>query len=308
MKFFPSRHELITPPALKEGDTIAIVAPARWVSVEEMQPAIDILAQWGLKTVVYNQSYKQQNQFAGTEEERIVAFQDALDNCDIKAILCARGGYGSIKLLPHLQFRNFLKNPKWIIGFSDITAIHSHVNHNVGVKTIHAPMALHFKDSDMLVESLRNLKQILFGEKIQYNISSHSLNRSGVASGILCGGNLSVLYSLRGTPADQIPNHSILFLEDLDEYLYHIDRMMMNLKYGGILKTLSGIIVGAFSDMKDNSTPFGKTAEEIILSAVKEYDFPVVFGFQAGHVKENLPLIMGNNIQLLVHEKLVQIL
>ncbi len=302
LMLFKNKKPLITPPSLKKEDKVAIVAPARWVTEQEMQPAIEHLQSWGLQVMVDPQIYKRHHQFAGADEERTASFQQALDDDSIKAIFCARGGYGSVRLMSDLSFRHFLKSPKWVIGFSDITAFHSHLNYNVGVKTIHAPMPIHFKDFDLLKKSFEHLKKILFGESVECIFPSHPLNQGGEASGVITGGNLSVLYSLRGTPADIHPQGHILFLEDIDEYLYHIDRMMMNLKYGGVLKNLQGLLVGAFSEMKDNDTSFGKTAEEIIFDAVKEYKYPVAFGFPAGHVKENFPLVMGDSVCLHVQE------
>lgn len=300
-------HNLITPSFLKAGDKIAVVAPSRWVTEDEMKPALTHLTEWGMQVVVLAQVYSHDNQFAGSDNERASTFQQVLDDPSIKAIICARGGYGSVKLLPKLNFRNFLKNPKWIIGFSDITALHSHINTNIGVKTIHAPMAVHFKDEPLLKQSFKYLQNILLGHSLSYIFVTPALSRQGEAKGVLCGGNLSVLQSLRGTPADINPEGRILFIEDVDEYLYHIDRMIFNLRYGGILQKLNGLILGAFSEMKDNTTPFGMSSEEIILQAVGEYSYPVITGFQAGHVKENYPLILGSQINININQNTTQI-
>jgi muramoyltetrapeptide carboxypeptidase len=187
-----------------------------------------------------------------------------------------------------------------IIGYSDVTALHSHIHTHIGIPTIHATMPINFDKNN---EAIQSLKRCLFGEEISYSFSSNSLNRNGEAKGVIVGGNLSLLYALSGTPSDIDTTGKILFLEDLDEYLYHIDRMMLNLKRSGKLKNLKGLIIGGFTDMKDNTIPFGKTAEQIILDAVKEYNYPVCFDFPAGHIDRNLAIYLGKETHLLVDEK-----
>jgi muramoyltetrapeptide carboxypeptidase len=297
---------MLRPESMKEGDTVAIVSTARKVSPAEIQPAINILAAWGLKTMLGKNLFKQQNQLAGTDEERLADFQNALDDKNVKAILFARGGYGTIRIIDGVNWSEFQKNPKWLIGFSDITVIQSHALTNCQAETLHAPMAFNFKKASS--ESLNALKRILLGENVSYQIPeniSSDFNRHGNAKGILAGGNLSLLYAINGTPSDMDYRGKILFLEDLDEYLYHIDRMMLTLKRNGKLKSLAGLIVGGMTDMKDNTVPFGKSAEEIIREAVAEYNYPVCFGFPAGHIRDNRPLIFGREVELNVTEEII---
>jgi muramoyltetrapeptide carboxypeptidase len=226
--------------------------------------------------------------------------QQMLDNPEVKAIIAARGGYGSVWVIDKLDFTKFCNNPKWFAGFSDITVFHSHIHKHFAIETLHSTMPINFgKDS----ESTELLRKALFGELKEYHVDTHSSNRKGKSSGILCGGNLSVLYSLASTPSDINTSGKILFLEDLDEYLYHIDRMMMQLKRSGKLENLNGLILGGFSEIKDNAIPFGKTAEQIILDAVQEYNYPVCFGFPAGHGAKNFPLYLGRNAELSVDEE-----
>jgi muramoyltetrapeptide carboxypeptidase len=297
---------MLRPVSLKMGDTVAVVSTARKVSLAEIQPAVDILTSWGLKAVFGKNLFNQQNQFAGSDEERLADFQNTLDANNIRAILFARGGYGTIRIIDRVNWNGFQKSPKWLIGFSDITVIQSHILTNCNAESLHAPMAFNFKKAPS--ESLNALKQILLGEKVSYqvheNISS-DFNRHGNAKGILTGGNLSLLYAINGTPSDIDYSGKILFIEDLDEYLYHIDRMMLTLKRSGKLKSLAGLIVGGMTDMKDNTIPFGRSAEEIILEAVAEYKYPVCFGFPAGHIRDNRPLIFGREAELHVTEEII---
>jgi muramoyltetrapeptide carboxypeptidase len=293
---------MISPPKLKKGDAIAIVAPSRKVNYNEIEPAVKILESWGFQVVLQPNLFFEKNQFAGTDKQRIKDFQAALDDKDIKAILCARGGYGVVRIIDELNFDNFIRNPKWIIGYSDITVFHSHIHSNFNIETIHATMPINFPESGEENNAIKTLKNVLTENKISYTCDSHSLNRSGMAEGILTGGNLSIIYSLIGSSSDIDTDGKILFLEDIDEYLYHIDRMMISLKRSGKLNKLAGLIVGSMSDMKDNTIPFGKTAEEIISDIVAEYDYPVCFNFPAGHIEDNRALIMGRNCKLNVFD------
>jgi len=288
---------MITPEFLKQGNKIGLIAPSRSVDPKEIEKAIQIFDSCKIKVVLGSNIFKKQNQFAGTDQERTADMQEFLDNPEIKAIICVRGGYGSIRTLQHLNFDKFIKSPKWIAGYSDITVFHSYIN-NLGIETIHSPMPFNFFKEDADQESITLFIDLLFGKIPEYQFESHKLNCKGVAKGILTGGNLSVLYSLRGTPADIDTKDKILFIEDLDEYLYHIDRMMMNLKYGNKLAGLKGVLVGEFSDMKDNTIPFGKNAYEIIADIFSEMDIPICFGFPAGHGKKNWPLILGHEVIL----------
>jgi len=298
---------MIRPPYLKEGDTVAIVSTARKVSKFEIKPAIDLLKSWGLEIQTGKNLYKEENQFAGNDEDRTGDLQRALNNKNVQAVLFARGGYGTVRVIDQIDWKKFTKQPKWLIGYSDITVVHSHVHKTCLVQTMHAPMSLNLPKLN--APCLQVFKETLFGKPLRYSSSKQlpqleKLNRKGKAKGRLIGGNLSILYSLSATPSDIDTTGKILFLEDLDEYLYHIDRMMMNLKRSGKLKDLAGLIVGGMSEMKDNPIPFGKTAEEIIHDAVKEYSFPVVYGFPAGHIPNNYPLIMGSEVTLNVTDKM----
>ena len=291
------KSNLTAPPFLKPGDSVGIVAPARKILADELSPAISQLESWGLKVKLGEYIYAASDQFAGTDEERLADMQQMLNDTEVKAILAARGGYGSVRIIDSIDFTRLDENPKWVAGFSDVTVFHSHIQTHLEMQTLHSTMPINFtKDA----ESTEMLRKALFGEMNQYTIDAHPLNRIGKSAGILCGGNLSILYSLAETMSDIDTVGKILFLEDLDEYLYHIDRMMMQLKRAGKLTHLNGMIIGSFSQMKDNTVPFGKTAEEIILDIVKEYSFPVCFGFPAGHGDKNFPLFFGKNYELTV--------
>ncbi len=290
------------PQSLSKGDKIALISTARKISLLELEPAIAIIKSWGLEPVFGKNLFKVNHQFAGTTENRIADLQEAIDNDDIKAIFCVRGGYGTVQLIDKIDFSKFKKKPKWIVGYSDVTVLHNHINKNIGTSTLHATMPINFTTNTK--EALESLKETLFGAMPIYNLENHELNRLGVAEGELVGGNLSIIYSLTGTSSQLDTKGKILFLEDLDEYLYHIDRMMMNLKRAGMLADLKGLIVGGMSDMKDNTVPFGKTAQEIIFDAVKEYQYPICFDFPAGHIDDNRTLIMGSEVDLLVGKEL----
>ncbi|WP_114492482.1 S66 peptidase family protein [Candidatus Ulvibacter alkanivorans] len=296
---------MITPPYLKKGDTVAIVSTARKIAKQELEPALDLLKEWGLNVVLGETVAASDRQFAGNDEMRIKDFQQALDDSSIKAIWCARGGYGTVRIIDALDFSNFKQYPKWIVGYSDITVLHSHI-HSFGIATLHAQMPLEIeKKSEATVSTL---KQALFGKLQPITFASEEkLNRTGTAQGALIGGNLSILYSLCGS-ASAIQTHGkILFLEDLDEYLYHVDRMMQNLKRNGMLEHLAGMVVGGLSDMNDNTIPFGKTAEMIVAEAVSEYDFPLCFHFPAGHVTDNRALVFGNEVRLEVSDRRIEL-
>lgn len=290
---------MILPAYLKKGDKIGIAACARKVSAPELHAGIVAIQDWGLEVVTGKEIFQSHHQFAGTDEERARELQYLLDDASIKAIIGARGGYGTLRIIDKLDFTNFKKYPKWIIGFSDITVLHAHIHH-LGVETLHAKMMMNFTKDQLSTEMLQ---RALFGTLETHETAGHSLNRRGEATGELIGGNLSLIYALNGSISDIQTTGKILFLEDVDEYLYHIDRMMMNLKRAGKLDHLKGLIVGGMTDMKDNAIPYGKNAEEIILDAVKEFDYPVCFGFPAGHVDTNLPLYFGRKVKLKVAEQ-----
>jgi muramoyltetrapeptide carboxypeptidase len=292
---------LYQPTSLQKGDKIGIVACARKITLLELEFAIATFESWGLEVVLSKHLFNEANQFSGTDAERAADLQSMLNDASVKAIISARGGYGTLRIIDLLDFTTFIQAPKWVIGYSDITVLHSHI-HTLGIAAIHATMPINFSKNANALETLR---KALFGEILQYELKPHSLNRMGNAEGELLGGNLSLLYALSGSVSDIDTAGKILFIEDLDEYLYHIDRMMLHLKRAGKLKNLAGLIVGGMTDMKDNAIPFGKNAEEIILDAVKEYNYPVCFDFPAGHIDENLALIMGKKIKLSVTEKSV---
>jgi len=296
---------MITPAYLKQGDKIGIIAPARKIYLNEIEASIKVFERWGLEVVLAKNLFAQYRQFAGTDEQRAEDLQSMMDNADIKAIICARGGYGTVKTLKLLDFTGFLKKPKWIIGYSDITVLHAHLNQNLGVKSIHGTMPFNFPKDTSENEVIKTLKKALLGEQNIYEIENHNFNRTGKVAGEIIGGNLSVLYSVSGTKYDIDPSGKILVLEDLDEFLYHIDRMMMNMKYSGKLANLGGLIIGGMTDMNDNQIPFGKTAYEIIRDAVAEYDFPVCFNFPVGHIEKNYTLVLGGQVDLEVSDNKV---
>lgn len=282
------------PEYLKKGDTVIIVATARKILKNELEPAIKELKSWGLKVELSKNIYKSENQFAGSDKNRADDLQNAINHKKAKAIIVARGGYGTIRIMDKVNFKPLKKLPKWIVGYSDITALHSCL-HNLGLQSLHATMPINFFKNK---EALQSLKVALFGNKLSYKIKPVALNRPGKASGQVIGGNLSLLYALSGCKEDLKTKNKILFIEDLDEYLYHIDRMMMQLKRSGKLKNLKALIVGGMTDMKDNKIPFGKTAEQIILEAVSEYKYPVCFNFPAGHIDRNLAIVFGKEASI----------
>lgn len=297
-----------SPSFLKKGDKVALVATARKITREEISFAIKTLESWGLKIVPGKNIFKAHHQFAGTDERRAEDFQQMLDDGDIKAVFCARGGYGTVRIIDEINFNEFKRKPKWIAGYSDITVLHAHIFSNFKIPTIHATMPINFKKNTR--EALESLRKALFGEPLEYAIPPHKLNRKGMTEGTVVGGNLSLLHTLAGTRSEVDTANKILFIEDLDEYLYHIDRMMMQMKRSGKLKNLHGLIVGGLTKMKDNDLPtggFGKTAEEIIFEKVADYKYPVCFGFPAGHLDDNRALYIGKKARLTVKDSAVSL-
>jgi muramoyltetrapeptide carboxypeptidase len=290
---------MITPPFLQKGDTIAILATARKNIDDNLKPAIDLLRRWGLEVVIGKTIGLNDNQLAGTDMERAEDFQQQLDNPRVKAIWCVRGGYGTVRMIDLLDFTKFKQNPKWIIGFSDVTVLHNHLN-TLGYKTIHGIMPISTQKTS--TEGIETLRIAMFGERLEYEIEPHVMNRYGKASGELVGGNLSILYSLLGSESSIDCSDKILFIEDLDEYLYHVDRMMMNLKRNGCLERIKGIIVGAMEKMRDNEIPWGKNALEIIDDVTKKYNIPIIYNFPAGHIDDNRALILGSKVTIVVDE------
>lgn len=292
-------------PSLRPGDKIAIISTARKITVPEIGVAIETFAQWGLEVVLGQTIGASYNQFAGDDALRLQDLQQMLDDESIKAIVCARGGYGTTRIIDQVDFTEFKKKPKWLVGFSDVTALHSHI-HTLGLESVHAIMPVLFQ-KEGTAASIETLRRILFGEEVIYTAAPHTFNRSGIATGQLVGGNLSMLHTLTGTRSDISTAGKILFLEDLDEYLYHIDRMMVHLDRSGKLANLAGLIIGDMSDMHDNTIPFGKTAYEIILEHTGKYNYPVCYGFPVGHEPLNLALVCGREARLDVAESGVRL-
>lgn len=295
---------MISPPNLQKGELVAFAAPARSISNQELQPAINLLKEQGFRYRLDDEVMAVYNQFAGNVKHRTDHFQRLLDDPDVKAILCVRGGYGSLQIIDQLNFSQFRKNPKWIVGYSDITVLHARIQ-NEGFQSLHATMPVNMAQNTP--ESLQSLFQSLSGTPPEYMIDPHPFNRMGEACGKLIGGNLSILYSLAGSDIFPKTKGNILFLEDVDEYLYHIDRMMLSLKRAGVFNQLAGLIIGGMTKMNDNSIPFGQTAQEIIASHMTEFDFPVCFDFPAGHLEDNRTLVMGKNLQLFVEVNAVKL-
>jgi len=289
------------PPYLQKGDTIGLVCPAGFMPVEKISECIRVINEdWGFTTKVGTTIGQQYHYFSGTDEERKEDFQHMLDDENVKAILCARGGYGISRIIDKLDFTRFTEIPKWIIGFSDVTVLHSHIYRNYYISTIHAPMANAFNEEGFKNEYVQSLRHALAGKKIKYQVKPHEFNRKGEAIGELVGGNLALLAHLVGTASDLKTKGRILFIEDVGEYLYNMDRMMYQLKRSGKLDKLAGLIVGGFADMKDTERPFGQTAPEIIRDVVAEYDYPVCFDFPVSHEKENYALKIGVGYKLKV--------
>ena len=289
---------MIAPLPLKPGDKIGLIAPSRKINSGDLDEFSEMISEWGYQIVYGQNLYGEHHQFAGKDDERAEDFLQMVKDPEIKAILTVRGGYGSVRILEMLDVKSIKKNPKWIIVYSDITVFHSFYNKVIECETIHAAMPVNFTRESRNNPSWQKLWGVLRGDMTGYEIPTHELNRLGKTTGMLVGGNLSVLFSLRGTLCDLETDGKILFIEDLDEYLYHVDRMMMNLKISGKLKGLKGLIIGGMTQMKDNTIPFGKSAYEIIADAVNDYNYPVAFNFQAGHCDPNFPLILGRNIVL----------
>ena len=296
--------KIISPPYLKKGDTIAITCPAGYMAVEKAQSCITTLQDWGYQVLVGKTlGSNSKNYFSGTDEERTDELQAMLDDKSINAILFGRGGYGMSRIIDKLNFKQFKKNPKWLIGFSDITLMHTHIYSNYKIASLHAPMAAAFNDGENKNEYIQSLKDALTGKKAKYKCSVHSFNKPGSATGKLIGGNLSLLAHAIGTASDFETKNCILFIEDIGEYLYSIDRILQQLKRNGKFDKISGLIVGGFTDMKDTERPFGKTMDEIINDIIAEYDFPVCFNFPVSHTTENVALKIGVEYNLLVKNK-----
>jgi muramoyltetrapeptide carboxypeptidase len=290
------------PPYLKEGDFVGITCPAGSVAYQNARYAESALKRWGLKTKIGSTVGKDWHRFAGTDEERATDFQRQLDDPIIKAIMFGRGGYGTMRMMDKINWDGFKKNPKWLIGYSDITAFHCHVASNFGIPTVHGKMALGFNGGESPSEV--SVRDAIMGKPLMYKWEKHPLNREGKADGLLVGGNLSLIYAMQAGPSELDTKGKILFIEDVSEYKYTVDRMLMNLKRSGKLKSLSGLIVGGFTQTKmDGDGYFSMSMEDIILEKVKEYDYPVAFGFPAGHQTPNLALKLGVPYHLDIKEE-----
>ena len=293
------KTQLIQPEPLKSGDTISILAPSGVLNNfdNKITKAINIFKSWGLNVVLGNHIYDKNGHFAGTDKNREKDFQKALDNKNIKAIWCARGGYGAVRIIDKLNFDNYLKNPKWIIGFSDITVIHNKLNF-LNSESIHAMMITGFEDIGQNNDSLSKLKNVLFGDSLSYSITSNKNNKTGKSEGIIVGGNLTLIQSTIGSKTELKMKDKILFIEEIGEYAYHIDRTLYSLKRAGYFENCKGLIVGQISDVKKNNTDFGRSINELILDVLDEYNFPILFDFPAGHEKTNFPIILGRKVIL----------
>lgn len=297
----------IIPPYLKKGDCVGIVAPAGFMPSEKMQTCIDILEDWGYRVKLgATTNSASLNYFSGTDDERLRDLQVMLDDPEVNAVLCARGGYGVSRIIDRISFRRFRKHPKWIIGFSDITVLHAHLYANYKIASLHAPMAAAFNDGGFHTPYVQSLKAALEGVPASYECAVHELNNPGTAEGVLVGGNLTLLAHLVGSRSDFKTKNKILFLEDVGEYLYNIDRMLLQLKRAGKLDKLAGLIIGGFTDNKDTERPYGQSVYQIIYDQVRDYDYPVCYNFPVSHEKENYALKVGVQYSLLVrHDKVL---
>jgi muramoyltetrapeptide carboxypeptidase len=298
---------LVIPGYLRPGDTIGITSPAGYITLEEIRPALQRIESWGFSIKIGTSIGKRNYTFGGTDIERTTDFQEMLDDPSIKAIMCARGGYGFVRIVDQLKFDQLVKNPKWIIGFSDLTVLHSHLNRNYSIASIHSKMCNSFPDDWSKAEpiqwdTINSIQKALTGEKMSYVAPFNEKNRLGISRGILVGGNLKTIESLAGSNSDLKTAGKILFVEDTGEYLYSIDRMFWNLKRTGKLASLKGLIIGGFKIKPDNpGEEFGVSLFDIVLEKVKDYNYPVCFDFPVGHQKNNFALKAG-----VVHELSVQ--
>ncbi len=297
----------IIPPYLQPGDRIGLVCPAGYMPFEKFQTCIQTLQEWGYQPVVGKTPGHQYHYFSGTDAERQTDLQQMLDETHVKAVLCARGGYGTSRMIDELNWEKFKANPKWVIGFSDITVLHSCLLTQLNTASLHAPMAAAFNDGEAQNKYIQSLRNVLSGQPVMYETAAHPANKKGSANGILAGGNLTLLAHQVGTATDIDTAGKILFVEDIGEYYYAIDRLLVQLQRSGKLKNLAGLIVGHFSDLKDTTVPFGQTVEEMILEKVKDYDYPVCFNFPVGHDKENVSLKIGVWYRLIIEAQVLLI-
>jgi muramoyltetrapeptide carboxypeptidase len=289
------------PPYLHPGDNIAIVCPAGYMPREKAQTCIDTLQHWGYRVKIGRTlGDPSDNYFSGSDDDRLKDFQQMLDDPTVQAILCGRGGYGLSRIIDRIDFSRFRLAPKWIIGYSDITLLHAHIETNFNIATLHAPMAAAFNEGGAEGPYVQSLRQALAGNRAAYSCAPHPFNRTGQATAPLTGGNLALLSHLAGTSSATQTAGKILFLEDVGEYLYNIDRMLWQLKRSGRLDRLAGLVIGGFTELKDTTRPFGAAVEDIVRDCIKEYEYPVCFGFPVGHGGDNLALKTGVTYALTV--------
>lgn len=287
------------PPYLRSGDIIGITSPAGTITPEQVQPAVQVMEGWGYRVAIGSSIGKKDFTFGGTDEERLTDMQEMLDNPAVKAIMCARGGYGSVRIVDRIDWRKFKLHPKWMIGFSDITVLHNHIHSNCGIATIHSKMTNSFPDNwntaePIQIETIISIQDALSGKLMRYPVTPNLQNRNGVCDGILVGGNLKTIESLSGSSSDINTDGKILFVEDTGEYLYSIDRMFWNLKRTGKLKKLKGLIVGGFKTKPDDEgEDFGKTVQQIVMEKLNGTNYPVCFDFPVGHQRANFALKCG---------------
>ncbi len=289
---------MLQAPPLQSGDLVAIVCPARKSTRHDLAQAIDILESWGLRVRLGKSVGAEDRQFGGPDALRAKDLMDQLADPEVRAVFSARGGYGCARLLPLLDPAVLRGHPTWLVGFSDVTALHAWVSLQSQLITVHGPMPSTFAGT--APEALEALRKLLFGHEQELLAPPHALNRAGSARGRLVGGNLSVLYSLRGTPWFPDLEGAVLFLEDLDEYRYHVDRMLLNFRLGGLFEGLEGLLIGGMTDMRDNPVPFGREAEQMLAEHAGDVPYPVAMGFPAGHGADNFPLLMGRTVELQV--------
>ncbi|MEO8109230.1 MAG: LD-carboxypeptidase [Ginsengibacter sp.] len=313
ISFFESEHKTKIPTYLRKGDTIGITCPSGFITMEEIQPAVEKMQEWGLKVRVGKTVGERDFTFAGSDEERVNDFQMMLDDPGIDAIMLGRGGYGAVRIIDRINFKKFSSKPKWIIGFSDATVIHSHLNANFGIASIHSKMCNSFPDDWSLAEqtqidSIDSIRKCLVGDEMKYVVNPGQQNRMGVGEGTLVGGNLSILENLAASVSDINTDNKILFLEEVGEYPYNIDRMLWNLKRSGKFQKLKGLIIGGFKMKPDDpGEEFGMNLHQMVLEKVKEYNYPVCFNFPVGHQKENYALKCGVKHKLTVNENGVEL-
>ncbi len=295
-------QKLIQPPYLKAGDTVAIVAPSGILNNRqaEVQRAVKLLESWGLHALVGKHVFSKDNHFAGTDAQRCEDFQKAMDNPSVSAIWCARGGYGTVRILDKLNYTKLKKDPKWLIGYSDITALHNDF-HNEGFETIHAMMCTSLTaDERGLDETIVTFKKALFGDPLSYTLKGSNYNKIGSVNAPIVGGNLTMLHTMLGSKSSLDTSGKILFIEEIGEYKYHVDRMLQSMKRAGYFDNCAGVLVGDMTKMRKNTTAWGSSVEQLILDALSDYDFPIAFNMPAGHEDDNRAMILGQNVELVV--------